>query len=64
MGVTPDLAARLRAGVVDYAGHPDMGGSCDYEATEALMREAADEIERLSKRNWPGVMYFVNDEDG
>ena len=48
-----DLLARLRAGTVQrpkrWTGdtHGDLGGTCDEEATDALMVEAADEIERL-----------------
>ncbi len=45
--MTDDLIKRLRDGVVEHAKrwtgdtHDDMGGSADYDATEAVMAEAA-----------------------
>jgi hypothetical protein len=51
----PTLSERLRLGVIEHLRrwsgdtHDDIGGSVDTDATEALMREAADYIAAQSR---------------
>ena len=51
--MSDDLVKKLRDGVIEHAKrwsgdtHWDLGGSVDYDATDALMEKAADRIEEL-----------------
>lgn len=73
--MSDDLIERLRYGCVyhpkRWSGdtHADLGGAVSEEATDAVMFEAADEIERLRRllneyENLYGPPWWLDNEEG